>query len=359
MYPDLISVHKIFYAIGQGGFFSEVLEYEKQRIVIVYDCGSVESGNRIKEEIKNFPYKTIDFLVISHLDRDHYNEISELKKNRTVKHIILPKINPIDRLLFFCNKNKEDVKAFFNLVNEDGITYINNDHNEEDGRVIPLSDEERLSENINHKNSIGVISSLYNEKIPLWILKFYVDLAQYKDDSGSSFLTKDDETVINSITKVEDLTKEKIDSLKDIYKKLPDKINGSSLAMVSAPNAEYYRFYYDDVYYNRAKNYATWMNGDIVLKDIAQVNAIVEHYKEFHFFNFDYQLQHHGSRKNFYRVITEFGKMEIYVYYGYNNSHGHPNGTVIRKIKDTNVKVHDLTEFDKNINRDFIWRFFI
>ncbi len=357
MYPSIISIHKTFYAIGQGGFFSEVLEYENQRIVIVYDCGSVESGNRIKNEIKNFPYDTIDYLVISHLDNDHYNEIKALKKNRTIKHIILPKVNPLDKLFFYCNMKKEHLKAFFELIKENNITYISNEINDGEGQIISENREGQLSKNINHKNSIAVIPSLNGNVKALWILKFYVDLAQYKDKRGQNILTQEDENVIENVTEVEDLTREKIKELKDIYKKLSNKTNGSSLAMISAPNVYEFHYRYDLIDGNE-KNYATWMNGDIVLKDVAQVNAIVEHYKGFHYLNFDYQLQHHGSRGNFCRVLKEFENMEIYVYYGYNNRHGHPNGTVIRKIKDANIKIHDLTEFDKNINRDFIWRIY-
>ena len=51
---ESIFVNKTFYAIGQGGFFLEVLKYENQEVVIVYDCGSVQSGDRLEKEIKNF-----------------------------------------------------------------------------------------------------------------------------------------------------------------------------------------------------------------------------------------------------------------------------------------------------------------
>lgn len=342
-----IFVNKTFYAIGQGGFFLEVLKYENQEVVIVYDCGSVQSlGDRLEKEIKNFPYKQIDFLIISHLDKDHYNGVKELEKYTTIKKVVIPKLEDIDIPLFYgsCASDKDSISSFQKFKNSGNVIQVNASEN----NVDPI--DENIPNEISHKQPIGIIKE-HGE--PLWLLKFYVDPVQYMDDNGNDILTTDEKDLINEVKNAADLTKDQIKELKKAYARIHGGTNGSSLAMISVPNVSLrpYSWYYDD----HEKNFATWMNGDIVLKTPNQANRIANHYKEYCYLNFDYQLQHHGSHENFYRVFTEFHNMEIFIYYGYNNSHGHPNGTVLRKIKDEGVNIHDLTELDKNFIRTCIW----
>lgn len=365
MYMHQVFSHKTFYAIGQGGFFSEVLQMDNEEVVIVYDCGSVDSGTRIETEIKKFPYKTIDYLVISHLDDDHVNYIDTLKKQRTINHVVLPKIDYLDRAFFFgkfCETDKI-LNTYFNTILSSNIIEISSQNQEDNEDSIIIEDNREYSP-ISHNRSLGTLN-LKNKKgeskIPLWLLKFYVDPARYHGKNGEDKLDDDEKKLIDSIDSVKELKKH-LDELKKIYEKIRGRMNGSSMAMVSAPNLRLHPYHYflDEYALNTDfghRNYATWMNGDIILKKEDEVKRIVQHYKEFFPLRFDYQLQHHGSHHNFCRAITEFSEMEIYVYYGYDNSYGHPSGTVLRKLKNDKIKIHDLTENDENVQRHCLWLF--
>lgn len=357
--------HKTFYAIGQGGFFSEVLQKDNEEVVIVYDCGSVDSGTRIETEVKKFPYKTIDYLIVSHLDDDHINYIVTLKDRRTINHVVLPQLDVLDKAFFFGKFCEVDgiLNTYFTTILKSNLIEISSQNQEGDeSPVIIEKSQERLR--IPHNRPLGVFN-LNSEKgkseVPLWLLKFYVDQARYHGKKGEDKLDDNEKKLVDSIGSVEELKKH-LDELKKIYEKIRGRMNGSSMAMVSAPNIHLipYHRYWDYCELDggcRRRNYATWMNGDIILKKEDEVKKIVQHYKEFFPLHFDYQLQHHGSHHNFCRTITEFSEMEIYVYYGYDNSYGHPSGTVLRKLKNDGITIHDLTENDENIQRHCLWLF--
>lgn len=366
MHIHQVFSHKTFYAVGQGGFFSEILQYENEEVVIVYDCGSVDSGTRIETEIKNFPYKTIDYLIISHLDDDHINYIDALKKRRTINHVVLPKLDVLDKAFFFgkfCEVD-EILNTYFATILKSNLIEVTSQNQE--GEVSPViveNSQEHL--HIPHNRPLGVFylnNKKDESKTPLWLLKFYVDQVRYHGKKGEDKLDDNEKKLIDSIDSVKELKKH-LDELKEIYEKVRGRMNGSSMAMVSAPNIHLhpYHHYYDSYELNmgyRVQNYATWMNGDIILKKEDEVKRIVQHYKEFFPLRFDYQLQHHGSHHNFCRAITEFPEMEVYVFYGYDNSYGHPSGTVLRKLKNDGITIHDLTENDENIQRHCLWLYY-
>ncbi|SHK41426.1 MBL fold metallo-hydrolase [Fibrobacter sp. UWB12] len=340
--------HKTFYAIGQGGFFSEELIHNDEKKVIVYDCGTLSPKARIKSEISHFPYKDIDYLVISHLDADHINCIDSLAQGRNIKKIILPHTSPIDLLFFFLNCNDQDtLNSFFNTiqrhqrieVNADEVShdvpeYINDDENVP---ILPMS----------HNQSLGIFSN-NPSGYPLWTIKFYVDATLYSPNARN-VLSQTDEAFIKGVSSVADFNNKKV-QLDAIYSKISKIRNDSSMAMISAPNPKRIRCLACLNEY-----FGTWMNGDIVLKTSSEIVQIENHFQDYSIFNFDYQLQHHGSHENFCREIRNFRHMCIYIYYGYNNKHGHPSGTVLRKLKDAGLKICDLTENDCNFDRTTSW----
>lgn len=346
MTTESIHVHKTFYAIGQGHFYSEEITFQNSKKIIVYDCGSIQSGKRIDDEIKHFPYKEIDYLIISHLDNDHFNKIKSLDKVAPIKKIILPKQNQLDLTFFFktCKKNKKLVEYYFELKKTKKIIEISNIENESNN--VDLENTE--SSSFSHNSIFGFFplstSNPNSKTYYLWNIKFYVDESNYQDKNGKDILSSNDKNLIDSISDYSSFCNQE-SNLKKIYSSIKNTFNGSSMAMISAPNIHFF--------YHNQNNYATWMNGDIFLNDNKKTNKIINHFIDFHCFNFDYQLQHHGSCKNFFRPITEFGKMNIYIYYGMNNTFGHPHGNVLRKIKQKSIT--HLTEFDKNVYKSFIW----
>jgi len=183
---------------------------------------------------------------------------------------------------------------------------------------------------------------------PLWTLKFYVDSSRYSPNA-QNVLSTAEESFIEGIANVTDFNNKKT-QLETIYSKVGKDFNDTSMAMISAPNPKFM-----GCLSCLNEYFGTWMNGDIVLKTSSEIARIENHFQDYSIFNFDYQLQHHGSHENFCREIRNFRHMCIYVYYGYNNVHGHPSGTVLRKLKDAGLKICDLTENDCNFDRTTSW----
>jgi len=80
----------VFFNVGQGssvGIFSK-------KVTILYDVGN--SRSIINKIAKNLPFwkKTIDFLIISHKDKDHYGAIYDVLQNYKVRFLVVGEWNP-------------------------------------------------------------------------------------------------------------------------------------------------------------------------------------------------------------------------------------------------------------------------
>ena len=83
-------MHKVdsnfkLWSVGQGLFYTGKIQSESKSFNFVYDCGGSNEdiiSNAIDEYLNYFnPQKEIDFLIISHFDRDHINGLHHLLKN--------------------------------------------------------------------------------------------------------------------------------------------------------------------------------------------------------------------------------------------------------------------------------------
>ena len=86
----MLRLDRIFYPVGQGGFYAERFYYGDENIfTAVYDCGSI-SGKTAQNIVENAFQKDerIDILFISHFDSDHVNLIYSLKAK--INTIIMP-----------------------------------------------------------------------------------------------------------------------------------------------------------------------------------------------------------------------------------------------------------------------------
>ena len=66
-------MHRIFVPVGQGAFYLEKFEIGEEKFNIVYDCGTSTETVNIKSKIRSYFKKNeeIDYVVISHLHKDH------------------------------------------------------------------------------------------------------------------------------------------------------------------------------------------------------------------------------------------------------------------------------------------------
>lgn len=118
--PTRFSQHYILHPIGQGMFYTGILQLDDEEpFYLVFDCGSVSFGNQIQNQLKKLanhrsrphinPTKAIDLLVISHFDRDHINGLPNLLANRRkVRKVVAPYLSPEERLAMAILFSDED-----------------------------------------------------------------------------------------------------------------------------------------------------------------------------------------------------------------------------------------------------------
>lgn len=107
-----ISVERYHYPIGQGIFSAQIIRADEEKYVCVYDCGSSTYKNEMKNNpgannfswwVKDLSQKTsgsINLLVISHLDEDHFNGVGELLREFKIKKIVIPYMSKIEKIIF-------------------------------------------------------------------------------------------------------------------------------------------------------------------------------------------------------------------------------------------------------------------
>ena len=106
------SAERYNYPVGQGIFSAQIIRADGEGYVCVYDCGSSTYKNEMKnnpgankfsEWVKELRQKTsgvINLLVISHLDEDHFNGVSELLREFKIEKIVIPYMSKIEKIIF-------------------------------------------------------------------------------------------------------------------------------------------------------------------------------------------------------------------------------------------------------------------
>lgn len=106
--PLIGSVSHVFRPVGQGLFAQGHVRLQPDRCEVVswvHDCGVTGAPEPLHREISRARQRlgqrrSLDVLVISHLDADHVNGLSKLLRRIRVGCIVLPYATPADRLLF-------------------------------------------------------------------------------------------------------------------------------------------------------------------------------------------------------------------------------------------------------------------
>lgn len=111
--------------VGQGLFCrGELVFYqqsrESKRFHWVYDCGSRNSAP-LRGEIDLFRRqlpepKRLDLLVLSHFDGDHVKGVGRLLNGLPVDHLVLPYLNPAQRMMLVAGTGPDDLEFVRFLV---------------------------------------------------------------------------------------------------------------------------------------------------------------------------------------------------------------------------------------------------
>lgn len=345
-------VTKVFYPVGQGGFYSERIISGEEERVFVYDCGSIgkKSSNNPTQELVNCICNSgltkVDYLVISHLDEDHINGIPELEKYlindihvnpSDLPLVIIPQPTLIDMILFFERCSQKVISWFLKARAKKRVLYINDE--------MPINSER------NEQNEIPLNRSLANQSLshqiaflpidknPCWKFKFYVKLKNY-----NGCLTQSDEMLIQKVQTIDDFEQNK-GALKGIYKRVRYGMNGSSMSMASFPLIQ-----------NENNAYATWLNGDAQFKTEKNLKLVEKHFSCLKKLNVDFQVPHHGSYRNLCRLPKNVAGLRTFVWAGFDNQYGHPSGTILNMMKYYSRKYYFITEKNKPIVLHAFWR---
>ncbi|MGL4904979.1 MAG: MBL fold metallo-hydrolase, partial [Cetobacterium sp.] len=316
-------MERIFYPVGHGAFYIENI----CGLNIVFDCGTVSKRVFLEESIDRFieEYgRTVDLLIISHFDIDHYNGIKKLlKKDIIVKKILIPDLNcdlsimnliqnfdSIEKdtsydekikILKFMMSPEKTLEYNFKNSKIIKVSQIDSESriNELDSKMI---DFENLEKNIESGTEIiiGICNYPYFKQ---WIIKTF-SLKQSIQDIGNLLLEINDGFQLGILE--EDLTSEEV--LRNIWKKLDEDKSGKILEKIisifknkdKSNKNEYSLCVYSGLIEERVSTKIGCLyTGDYNLKLNQNMRILEKVYKKVLENIGIVQVPHHGSEKNY------------------------------------------------------------
>ena len=154
---ELCNLDAVFYFhnVGQGGFYSGFIKNDEHDFNFVYDCGTLSGHNFLTDAISEidgsrYSEQKLDLLVLSHLDADHVNGVSDLLTMRGIRQIsilVMPYMTLLDRtilLSFYAKRKYDDSARYYEFLIDPVGFFIDNDIHVE--HIVFLSDESDDSE---------------------------------------------------------------------------------------------------------------------------------------------------------------------------------------------------------------------
>jgi Metallo-beta-lactamase superfamily len=135
--------------VGQGGMMSGLLEILGGSFHWVYDCGSNQTDALSREIAQVAARGEVDVLFLSHLDSDHVSGIDRLLMATSVKEVVLPYLNDLDRLIAAAHDDTigaltggyltflNDIEIWFRDRGVERVTYIIPRNDDDDGEGSP------------------------------------------------------------------------------------------------------------------------------------------------------------------------------------------------------------------------------
>jgi Predicted hydrolase (metallo-beta-lactamase superfamily) len=342
-----------FYGVGQGLFYSGMIENGDKRFSFVYDCGS--SGDKanlyrcIDEYIETLPKgnggkKHLDMLILSHFHRDHINGLEYFLERVEVSLAVIP-YNPDEYLTLFALDSRvaEEPDDFildflsdrFSFLKAHGVktvielcgkTEIDKDTPNlkfADGGNLTVYGASRVSE-----ERYLIDFDAFRFRLSLDGLSWLFSFRQTKEETSSAkaFL---DSKCIGNVESVRALTeREEILRINKAAEVFIPVLNRSSLMCFHYPEDE--------------PSKGSFLTGDVPLMDEweqqlfpAGLNAGNEIYC--------YQVPHHGAKE----VYPHHIKAQNYlVSVGEHNIYGHPDIDTMLKLSDSFELMTILNEND-------------
>lgn len=364
----MIRFTRSFHAVGQGAFYSEDIEQNRQRIFrMVYDCGSLtlkkaELKKRIESDFAGD--LNVDLLFISHFDQDHVNGVTNLKPQT----VILPFLSrDLVQILKIYNSVVENIyntqlaeapesifqnARIIKVLPEDPET--NNEGPNE--LTINIGNEDNQAGSVENVKSKGSI--IISDKRALWeyiplnpnwnkyIARFKAEVKKHNLDWNKLIALPNEQYI-----------RDNINDLKSIYDKLSPKNEHSLVVYSNSLSNTNINYYWSHFLHKRC--FCRFLNrlpfgclyfGDITIKDIwrdpfydflrktgrlSQIGTV--------------QIPHHGSYlshgEEVYSTTYPFDSLILCIIsVGESNKHGHPSLHVINELQRNCGTVVMVTE---------------
>ncbi len=385
-----------FHPVGQGLFYTGSLMHGTYQFV--FDCGTENKQNYVNDcidnYVKSFLYDKekpiIDFVVISHLHKDHFSGLMYLLHKAKVNKIYLPYLgenndviratlalsifqeqndqgteynvqNNISLFYFMCGLYGVDESRDFIRYRE-LVAYIRNDEKLNNNRNVVYAAEKF---DVGYKNNpywqFNLIQSrVYGKKLN--------QLYELLDSFFDKFKSKDLISIILN-------NKDALNELRGIYESIFGKgnaLNLTSILLVHFPiysNAvsicpynnglhyfenhiknHYYRHYccdFNDYFYRMkvSNSVVSILTSDAMLDSV--ITSKINHIKGERE-NLILQIPHHGSKDNWDAILKNNIESNIYIIpFGYGNRHKHPSSYTIDSLIDDRKEFYCVNQKDK------------
>lgn len=364
-----MNIIRTIHPVGQGAFYSEkfINDNGNQKIV-VYDCGTKKKdGKFLTAELSSYfnEDKVIDLFFCSHFDEDHINGIIHLKKlGVKIKTVVVPLIDKKDTWFYICTGGAltmeaiNDPKAFFEADNVISVESVDETHLNENDET---NNEEINIEGVDRRIKSGsrmLLSGLqqywvyipYNFEEDIRRSQLIVKL---KEIEGFNDEAKQRKCSVEELLHDEEFIGANYTKINKAYKGVcDDGSNRCSLVVYSGPIMRsdiLVRFFCCGRHIwcgCRLIGYEYRLNGCGCLylgdTDLNQGrgrnNKILKQLEKFLSNCIDeigsIQLPHHGSIKNFNKLLLSFNDecKLFFASFGNGNTYGHPSFIVFEQI---------------------------
>lgn len=395
-----------FNKAGQGCFYTGKIatsedsyyEDESNPFTLVYDCGSLTDFKKLKGEIDLFACNSnqhLSLFLLSHLDTDHINGAAYLLgKVGKCKMIVLPYLQPHERLSLYLNSSQKqnklfaefiiDPASFFTNRNVENIVFVlpnntwtdeqpnSNFPGDEPSDVKTLNINNFIYNKINNAEAWGEeavnlkrssnISFIHSHSAlnikNVWEFFFYhekwnknlegIDQDKFWSDlSEITETTVSDSITTNQLERI--LNSPKLNAIRSTYKRRLGPTNETGLIFAHRPVCSELSKASEDIENNTSftvtdkSNATTLLCGDIDLKQITIPNYLRNLLNTLAII----QIPHHGSNKNWdknFFTLVKRNDPTFVVNYGTNNPYKHPHKSVIDEIEKAGHRLIHNTE---------------
>ncbi len=151
----MLSVNWCQHPVGHGGFHTGVMRVNKSMFSWIFDCGSRQEKrlDLLLENWTNHLLQPVDWLFISHFDKDHVSGLNTLMARSKVRDVMVPYVNERElayALLYEISRNNldrffvelvADPATFFASRGANRITFLGGNRADEGGVGEPPDDK--------------------------------------------------------------------------------------------------------------------------------------------------------------------------------------------------------------------------